>query len=267
MSDLEIRLESAARSIAVPDPVAFARRVGDGVRSSPRPVVRSYRGPVLAVAALVVVCGLVATVVAPVRSAVADFLGVDGVHITRAAPAPPTSSPPSSAPPTTVPADPVGALHLGALTTLQGAARAAGFAMRLPTAGGYQRPDAVFVGGPGTTPMASMVYLPQAGRPAVDGTGIAALLGEFRGHLEAGYFGKLAAIGTSIESVRIGQVDGYWLSGEPHQFFYVRPDGTVDSDTMRLAGNTLLWSAAGITYRFETSLGRDAAIAIAASMR
>jgi len=57
------------------------------------------------------------------------------------------------------------------------------------------------------------------------------------------------------------------LSGAPHEFFYVNADGTVDSETIRLAADTLVWSAGGITYRFESALSRDAAVAVATSMR
>jgi len=70
-----------------------------------------------------------------------------------------------------------------------------------------------------------------------------------------------------VEAVEVAGVPGYWLSGEPHEFFYVAPDGKVDTETIRLAANTLLWSAAGITYRFESALLLQSAIAIANSMR
>ena len=271
---VETLLASAATSVALPDAAAFSRQVGERLRSRSVsvPVRRRDRRPILAFGfGLALVCAMTATLVPPVRSAVADLLGVDGVRITRAAPPPPTSpplpSPPQPTTTSTVPADPIGALGLGQVTTLPAAARIAGFAMRVPTTSAFQHPDAVYVGEPGTAPVVSLVYLPRADRPAVDGTGIGGLLGEFRGRVEAGYFSKLAAMGTTIETVRVGAVDGFWLSGSPHQFFYVRPDGTVDSQTIRLAGNTLLWSAGGITYRFESGLTRDTAVAVADSMR
>jgi hypothetical protein len=282
MSDPELSIDAAlakaAQVVPIPDPGSFAARVADRVRTQPAQPAQAARprlartpghwprlGP--AAAALAAVATLVATVVPPVRTALADFLGVDGVHISRS---PQVSSPPVS-PSTSVASTPgpnaVAALHLGQPTTLEGAARVVGFGMRLPTTGAYQHPDAVYVGRPPAGGMASMVYLPGAGRPTVPGHGVAALLSEFRGHLEAGYFQKLAGAGTTVEPVRVGNVAGYWLAGTPHEFFYVNPDGTVDTETVRLATNTLLWSAAGVTYRFESGLSRDMAIAIAASMR
>jgi hypothetical protein len=231
---------------------------------------------VLTVAAgLTLACAVVGTSIGPVRSAVADFLGVDGVHITRATPLPVPRAPspsrpspaPSAAPAPTAPVDPVAALHLGAVTTLKAAARRVGFDMRVPTIADYQRPDVVLVGTPPAGGMVSMVYLPRPGHPAVPGEGVAGLLSEFRGHLDAGFFQKLVSVGTSVEAVEVAGVPGYWLSGEPHQFFYVAPDGQVDTETIRLAANTLLWSAGGITYRFESALPQQSAIAIANSMR
>jgi hypothetical protein len=275
-TSLDVLLAGCARAIATPDPVSFAAAVAGRLRSHqpvippPRPARwrRDRRWMVAIAAGVVALCAVVALTVPPVRSAVADLLGVDGVHITRGAPLPvPTTPPASGSRTSTPPADPVGALHLGTLTTLQEAARLVGFPLRLPTAGGYQQPDAVLVGSPPPGGMASMVYLAKPGRPAAQAGGVAALLSEFRGHLEAGFFQKLAGNGTNVEAVRVGGAEGFWLSGSPHEFFYVRPDGTVDTETIRLAGNTLLWSVAGITYRFESALSKDGAIAAAESIR
>jgi hypothetical protein len=274
-------LVRAAHGVPVPDPDSFASAVGDRLRAQlPGPVGLPHRPErvvwrrVSTVAAgLLVVCAAIATLVAPVRSAVADLLGVDGVRITRASHLPVTtagpSTPPASAatPTTTAPADPVAALHLGTPTTLAAAARLVGFTMRLPTTPGYARPDAVLVGTPPVGGMVSMVYLADPVRPVVAGTGVAGLLSEFRGHLDPGFFQKLVGPGTSVDSVSVAGAAGFWLSGAPHQFFYVRPDGTVDTETLRLATNTLLWSAGGITYRFESALPKSAAVAVAASMR
>jgi hypothetical protein len=236
----------------------------------------SHRRVLTVAAALILACALVGALVGPVRSAVADFLGVDGVHITRATPLPlprapstsaPSPAPSSTAPTPTAPVDPVAALHLGTVTTLEAAARRVGFEMRVPTIAGYQRPDVVLVGTPPAGGMVSMVYLPRPGRPAVPGEGVAGLLSEFRGHLDAEFFQKLVSVGTRVEAVEVAGVPGYWVSGESHEFFYVAPDGQVDTETIRLAANTLLWSAGGITYRLESALPLKSAIAIADSMR
>src|SRR5579862_1124614 len=282
MADVDSVLSRAAEALPVPEPGRFADAVASRVRAPaatvPAPPARAVaRSMALAAAAVLLVgCALVGTLVAPVRSAVADFLGVDGVHITRARALPlptATSAPPpplpttSVAPATSTPADPVAALHLGTVTTLDAAARALGFDMRVPTTAGYQHPDVVLVGTPPAGGMVSMVYLPAPGRTTVPGEGVAGLLSEFRGHLDAGFFQKLVSAGTTVEAVEVAGVPGYWVSGQPHEFFYVAPDGQVDAETIRLAANTLLWSAAGITYRFESALPLPSAVAIANSMQ
>ena len=293
---MDVRLGRAALSVPVPDPAVFADGVAERLRSEQRsdveragaraPRIRSglvaRRAGAFAAGLAAVSVGLVVAV-APARSAVAEFLGVGRVHIriTNAAPTPvtpapatpapvapaPSAAPPTDVPSTTVPIDPVAALDLGRQTTLVDASRMLGFPMRLPTVGVYQQPDAVYVGSPPAGGMVSMVYLPEPGRPAVATSGVAALLTEFRGQLEAGFFQKLAGSGTTVQDVRIGSVAGYWLSGAPHEFFYVDPDGTIDPETIRLAADTLVWSAGGITYRFESPLSRAAAVSVATSMR
>jgi hypothetical protein len=286
MAEIDAVLSRAAEAVPVPDADRFAEAVASRVRSAgaaaaPGPPARAgaRRQAFAVAAALVVVCALVGTLVGPVRSAVADLLGVDGVHITRAGPLPlptPTSTQPTSGQPTTtssvapapsVPSDPVAALHLGTVTTLDAAARTVGFDMRVPTIAGYQHPDVVLVGTPPAGGMVSMVYLPKPGRTTVPGEGVAGLLSEFRGHLDAGFFEKLVSAGTTVQTVEVAGVPGYWLSGAPHEFLYVTPNGQVDTETIRLAANTLLWSAAGITYRFESALALQSTVAIANSMR
>ena len=266
-------LESTARAMTVPDAGAFAAAVAGrlrGAQTSPSvrrsPARRPRRMLASAAATVLLASAAVAALAPPVRSAVGDLFGVNGVHITRAQPIPiPTTAPP--APGTTQPVDPVANLHLGTPTTLQAAAQYVHFTMRIPTEAGYQQPDVVLVAPIPVGGMASLVYLPRPGRPAVDGQGIAAILSEFRGRVDAGFFQKLASAGTTIEQVTVGGVPGYWLAGSPHEFFYVAPDGSVDSETIRLASDTLLWSAGGITYRFETGLSKEQALAVAASMR
>jgi hypothetical protein len=115
--------------------------------------------------------------------------------------------------------------------------------------------------------MASLVYRSGPGRPAAKSVGIAGFISEFRGRLDGGFFLKVAGNGTTVQPVQVAGVPGFWLSGSPHEFFYVAPDGTVATETIRLASNTLVWSAGGITYRFESGLSESAAIAIASSMR
>jgi hypothetical protein len=47
----------------------------------------------------------------------------------------------------------------------------------------------------------------------------------------------------------------------------MRPDGTAGVLSAALAGDTLVFTRDGTLYRLESALGRDATLAIAASMR
>jgi hypothetical protein len=75
------------------------------------------------------------------------------------------------------------------------------------------------------------------------------------------YLKKIAAGGTDVEWVRIGDAWGLWLSGGLHVFF-------TPQRSPRLAGNVLLWESDSTTYRLEgRKLGKSEAIAIAESLR
>ncbi len=45
--------------------------------------------------------------------------------------------------------------------------------------------------------------------------------------------------------------EGLWISGAPHTIAYLDPDGRYDTDSVRRAGNVLLWVGSGVTYRIE----------------
>jgi hypothetical protein len=74
--------------------------------------------------------------------------------------------------------------------------------------------------------------------------------------------------GAEIETVRVGDHPGYWISGAPHAVFFVCYDaGECREERYRLAGNVLVWERDGITLRLESSLSRADAVTIGESMR
>ena len=56
---------------------------------------------------------------------------------------------------------------------------------------------------------------------------------------------------------------GYWIADWPHSVVVDPPANKPGGMTARLAGNTLLWTVGDVTYRLESALDRDAAIALA----
>jgi hypothetical protein len=103
--------------------------------------------------------------------------------------------------------------------------------------------------------------------PALPRSTVGLLLTELRGSINPGHFEKILNPRTRIEPVTVAGTTGWWISGEPHGIVYVRPGGQPEFDSRRIVGDTLLWVKDGITYRLETSLGREAAIRIAESLR
>ena len=93
------------------------------------------------------------------------------------------------------------------------------------------------------------------------------MISEFRGNVDAGFFEKILGPGTTLTKVTVGGSPGYWISGAPHFFFYIDPQGQAVNDDHPTVGDVLLWTKGDVTYRLETSLGMAAAIRLAESLR
>jgi len=183
----------------------------------------------------------------------AEILGLRGVQIFRVT-ATPSPSPAASASVT---------FAGQRAASLDEAARIAGFPLREPTALGA--PDEIYVE---SAPVrVTLVYRSRQGLPATALAGIGALVVEFRGRLDQAVVGKTAGPEVHLESVPLNGGVALWLSGQPHQFFFFDPAGNLQPETLRLAGNTLLWEQDGYTYRLEAQVSRDEAVRIASSFR
>ncbi|HZQ35141.1 MAG TPA: hypothetical protein VFD32_04355 [Dehalococcoidia bacterium] len=230
---------------------------------------------------VVAITGLMVLLVPATRNAVADRLGLRGVHIRlvpRLTPAPAPSATPAvspapasataAAPNSITPAatpNPLATLQLGEPATLQAAEQAAGFHVLVPAALGP--PDAVYLDRTAPGGAVTLVYTPRPDLPASPITGVGLLLTEFRGAIEPDFLGKGVGPDTTLTPLSVGGEPGWWLAGAPHAFFYHAPDGQVRPDRIRLAGNTLLWEQGPLTLRLEAKLTRDAAVRIAESAR
>ncbi len=226
-----------------------------------RPAVR--RVLALAAAAIVIV-GVVLVASPRARKAVADLLGIGGIAIrTSDTSLSPTLSTGLSTGPTTAqatgettstvtpPTDPPGSI------SVEDGASALGIEPPLPPA----------LGPPETTTLAdgrlSLQWAPSATLPPSKVPGVGALLTVFRGEVEEPLFQKILEPGTTYERVSVDGHPAVWLGGEPHLFLYVGQTGNIEEEPLRLAGNTLIWTVGPHTYRLESALDRDAAIALA----
>jgi hypothetical protein len=267
----------ASRPVGAPDPARRARlRIEAGESGAGRswwPFGRgARRGPawrrslVLAVVAL----GVLAAIAGAIG------FGVPGIRIIFTAPTPsPSASPQASSPgslspspssPATVApsAGPLGSdLDLGFLTTPSEASSMGGFPVALPTSSSIGAPDTTWF----TEGRVTFAWRTQPGLPETRAAGVGLLLTEFRGSVNEEFFQKMIGPGSTVTPVMIGDVAGWWISGEPHEIVYLDPQGEIIADTRRVAGDTLLWTRGDLTFRLETSLDRGAAIALAETIR
>ena len=199
----------------------------------------------LAAAVLVLLVGGALVASPGLRAALLRFFGLPGVRIEV------QDSPP-----------PVGrGLDLGERVSLAEARERAGFPLAIPAALG--EPDEVYVDTPPADGLVSMAWRARPELPRATETGVGALLTQFPARPEREFIvKKLAEGGVPVVEVLVDGATGYWVPG-PHTVFLVTEGGSFIEDRARTAGNTLLWSRDGITYRLETALGMERALAIA----
>ncbi|HEV8228622.1 MAG TPA: hypothetical protein VGQ86_01595 [Candidatus Limnocylindria bacterium] len=252
-AELEATLTELGERLAYPRPTRLADAVRARLRE-PRP--RRLRGfgplPAFATAALLI---LVIAATGIFSEAIADqILRLRGVQIYRApaAPASPSATASQRFP--------------GQRVTLDEARQRAPF-LRVPTDPRLGAPDEVYLDTVTTGERVTLVYVSRTGIPQSREAGVSAVVVELRGRIDQTLFAKVAGPGTRIDDVTVNGGPGFWLEGSPHLFFYRDESGNVTSETLRLAGNTLLWEQSGLTLRLEAEISRDDALRIAASMR
>jgi hypothetical protein len=234
-------LASRVRTRLATAPVATMRR--GSVWGDPRRLA-------LAAVLLLALIGAAGLAIPGTRDAIAHFFHVQGVIVNRVPSPLPSLSPVTS-------------LDLGRRTSLPDAQSSVKFTIAVPSALGA--PDAVYVvsGIPGGE--VALAYQPRPGIPMVRQTGVAVLITEFRGDLIPGFLTKEAGPGTTLTETRLNGDPGWWVAGEPH-LITVQIAGTDQTETLRLAANTLVWDHAGVTYRIESGLSLTAAMRIASGM-
>jgi len=236
-----------------------------------------------ALAALVILLAAAGLASSPgLRDAVAQRLGLRGIVITTA-PTPtatststgtataviPSGAPtPRSATPNPTPVfTPTAVLAPGTPTTLDGARARVPFAILVPDLPALGAPDAVYVDDSTGSPLVTLAYGPRPGFPAAGTTGVAVFLTEFGGSVERPLLQKGLEPGTQVTPVTVDGDPGFWIDGQLHQLAYLDPQGMVQFDTSRLAGNTLVWTHGELTLRLETAISEDRALAVADSLR
>jgi hypothetical protein len=273
-ADLEAALRGLGAAIdwptsgatgATPDLAAVVRtRIEAG--EAPRPTRwqdawRSWQ-PVRRMLVVAVVALLALAILAAIAGAAG--LGLPGLRISLG-PAP-VSPPPTLAPsPSQSPAGVPGAgMHLGEHVELADLDARAGFPVRWPQDTAIGPPDAAWIdqdlGGQVTLVWASRPGLPDTLQP-----GVGLVMSAFRGTVENGFLNKAVAGGTIVQLERVGGDRAFWISGDPHFFYYTAANGQI-FDPRRWVGDALLWADGPVTYRLESALGRERTIELAESV-
>jgi hypothetical protein len=248
VSELERALEAIELEYP-PVPDHIAGLVAERVRGARPARLPTRRTLAIALAALLLMAGAAFAAAPGVRHTVLDWLGLRSVHIERVPKLP--TLPPGHA---------GGDLGLGTHTTLAGARSHASFPLLVPALA----PDEVYLAG---GPRVTLAYSPRPGLPRAAETHAGMLITEFRGDQPPGFLEKTLGPGTTEQRVRVNGDPGFWIAGRPHEIVYRAPNGTFDVDTLRLAGNTLIWRHGDVLVRIEAGVSKDAALRIARSMR
>jgi hypothetical protein len=255
VNDLDRRLEVLRSELDWPPVPNVARAVGVRLEAEPARGERRWQpwgwNPVAATALALVVMVTGVVIVSPgARDAVADWLGIGGVRIEFGDVAP---SPRATA------------LDLGRHVSLAEAEVRATFDVLVPDFADIGEPHEIYFDPLPGEGQVSLVYDAGPGLPDA-GNGFGLLINEFKGGVDGGYFKKLGAADTDVRFIEVNGVPGYWIAGAPHALSYVDSNGDVVEQTVRLAGNVLLWEEGGVTFRIESLLTRAEALAIASSL-
>jgi hypothetical protein len=249
LRQLETRLADLGRELDWPPTPDLAKSVR--ARIAAEPPRRQWRWALAAAAALVLAVAGFLALSPGARETVAGWIGIRGVQVER------VKKLPSLAP---VPSGEFGSrLGLGNATTLDRVEdrRLA----RVPSRLG--QPDEVYQRDVNGVPIVTLVYRPRPDLPADQNTGVGALVVEMRGSVVDFTIGKSLPPGTSVQQVQVRGSTGYWIAGSPHALIIL---GGGAGDELRLAGNVLLWTENGVTYRIESKLTLQQTLAVAQSM-
>lgn len=241
MPELEHRLRELASLIAFPETPPLASAID--LRPAParaRPPRRTLR--VLAIACVLLALAVGTAFAVPAsRTAILEWLGLSGVTVERVVSLPALPGAPD--------------LALGDPVSLEEARRLVGFDLLVPEALG--EPDEAYVDRATPGGRVTLVYRDSEG-------GIAAMLTQFRGDLAPELIGKLVDGNARAQAVTVaGGAQGVFLSGGPHVVFYRGADGEIREETLRLAGNTLLWQRGDVLLRLESALSLDGSLRVA----
>ena len=156
-------------------------------------------------------------------------------------------------------------LGLGRQVALDEVESLTGVPVHLPADGRLGAPDSVWID-PARADQVAYVWASSDQLPESLEPGVGLILMRFDGTADDEYYEKAIHAGTTLTRVKVNGHDGYWISGDPHFFFYRNGEQGYVDDGRRWVGDALVWSDGTTTYRIESALGREATKAIAESI-
>jgi hypothetical protein len=242
MNELELMLSGAGADIEWPATPDMTSGVAERIQRAPQPArvrrTRVWRPLAIAFAALLLLTATAAAIPG-IREPVLDFLGLRSVKIERV--------------PGPLPAAPGASLGLGNRTTLAAARGRLAFTPLVPA--GLGDPTVYYEGFPPGGQL-GLVY--------DKGT---LFITEVQGQLQTQYLFKFVGPDAKVDRVRINGERGVWIHGQPHQFAYADKTGEIRDDTVRTAGDVLLWRNGDLLLRLEGARSKADALRIARSVR
>ncbi len=236
---LEAELRDLGPVLSWPEPKDVAPEVSQRLRAG-RPGWSSGKWTLVAAALVLLLAAGSLSALPNVRRAVADWLGLPGVRVERVESGQDLPSPAVTP-------------ELGSRVSLAEAAAAVPFDLVEPP---RIRGLEIYLDGDAVT------FVRRA--PSGD---IELLITQFEGKLDRELVEKVLPPGSRLRSVVIGGRQGYWIAGDPHTVLYVDPFGEIRENTVRLAGNTLLWQRGRLTLRLEVGADLRRALLIARSLK
>jgi len=222
---------------------------------SERPDGPTRRTWVLAVAAALVLVLVGLSAFTPTREAIAGWLGIGAVEI-RDRPRPTSAPPPAG----TEPSQPVPGSVAPAPGTADGADLAAaqaqvGFPIALPDEAIAGASTAITVD---PRPPGGLVAISY---PTFSLLEVASAPGQ------AAVIGKSVQPGVFIDHVSVEGHEAIWIRGDPHEVAYIDAQGAYRTDTVRRAGNVLVWTDGDVTYRVEGAPDLATAVQVLSALR
>jgi hypothetical protein len=225
MTELERALVSLGEAIDFPPAPDLRPAVRERLER------RRFVRPLVFAVALVIVAFGIAMAVPQARSSILRFFHIGAVTIERVQTLPPARERPLAA-------------GLGAALPLDQAEARSGVRLVLHA----PRPDRFYA-----RPGLLATLLEYRGRPV--------LLAEFQGD-QLGITKKLAGPGTTVEPAPIGSF-GIWIAGGKHVLYWETSPGQISQIEPRLAGDVLIWTEGGRTFRLEGALREEQMLELA----